>query len=43
MKQKKYKRDKDLLSEQYNKFSYPNPIDDIENALIDFSFHPFIK
>ena len=33
MKQKKYKRDKDLLSEQYNKFSYPNPIDDIENEI----------
>ena len=30
---KKYKRDKDLLSEQYNKFSYPNPIDDIENEI----------
>ena len=33
MKQKKYKGDKDLLSEQYNKFSYPNPIDDIENEV----------
>ena len=33
MKQKKYKGDKDLLSEQYNKFSYPNPIDDIENEI----------
>ena len=30
---KKYKRDKDLLSEQYNKFSYPNPIDNIENEI----------
>ena len=33
MQQKKYKRDKDLLSDQYNKFSYPNPIDDIENEI----------
>ena len=30
---KKYKRDKDLLYEQYNKFSYPNPINDIENEI----------
>ena len=29
MKQKKFNRDIDLLSDQYDKFSYPNPINNI--------------
>jgi len=29
----KYNKDKDLLSKQYNEFSYPKPIDDIENEI----------
>ncbi len=33
MQQKIYKKDKDLLSNQYDKFSYPNPIDDIEKEI----------
>ena len=33
MQQKKYKKDKYLLSDQYERFSYPNPIDDIENEI----------
>ena len=33
MEQKKYKKDKYLLSDQYERFSYPNTIDDIENEI----------
>ena len=33
MQQKKFKKDKEILSDQYNKFSYPNPIDDIEKEI----------
>ena len=39
MKQKIYKKDKDILSDQYNKFSYPDPIDDIEKEIKNNSLY----
>ena len=34
MQQKKFKKDKEILSDQYNKFSYPNPIKNIDEEII---------
>ena len=39
MKQKIYKKDKDILTDQYNKFSYPDPIDDIEKEIKNNSLY----